>query len=75
MNDKGKTVTAISNIAPVYRCLKGRKGDKDIRCIEIKLRLCLNDDFPGEHGYEATMHAIQVVTDRTINALAEEFLP
>lgn len=75
MNDKGKTVTAISGIKPSYRRIKQRKGNPDLRCIEITMRLHLNESFPGDPGYAATMHAINTVTDRVLNICAEEFLP
>lgn len=75
MNDKGKTVTTIKNVSPSYARRKGRKGQPDERRIDIKLSFVLADDFPGEHGYAATLHCINTVTDRVINACAQEFLP
>jgi hypothetical protein len=73
MNDAGKTVREIRKIRPSYRRI-GRSA-KAYRCIEIKMQLVLTGDQTEPPGYEGTLRLIDAVTDRTIKALAEEFLP
>ncbi len=72
-NDNGKTVKEIRKIRPAYRRVGSK--NKQYRCIEISLQLVLTGDKTEPAGLEGTMMLIRNISNRAIQALAEEFLP